>query len=163
MDAISALLARDPASHVNLSDAMGIGELLRALREVGAADTVTALAARAADQAELSDAVNIAQLLRALGEAGAANAVTTLASRTARHADLNKHRTVEVLLRALREAETAEEFTMLATRAADSGFFKDFLNANPDHAREYAFGREIGGSPSAPWEWDNGIVIRSDS
>ena len=55
--------------------------LLQALREAGASDAVTALAARAAAHASLDDPRDVAALLRELRAAGASDAVTALLAR----------------------------------------------------------------------------------
>ena len=48
-DAVTALLARDPAAHASLDDPGGVAYLLGALGAAGASDAVTALATRAAN------------------------------------------------------------------------------------------------------------------
>ena len=41
----------------------------------------------------------------------------------------------------------------LATRAANAGMFDKYLEACPDEAPNYPFGREPHGAPSPPWNW----------
>ena len=66
--------------HASLDDPRAVALLLRALREAGASDAVTALLARdPAGHASLDDPEAVAVLLRELGEAGAGDAVTALA------------------------------------------------------------------------------------
>ena len=68
----------------------GVAVLLGALREAGARDGVTTLAARAAAQASLDDPGAVARLLGALREAGDTDAVTALLARDpATHASLH--------------------------------------------------------------------------
>ena len=64
-DAVTALLARDPAGQASLDDPGAVAELLRALRAAGAGDAVAALLARdPAGQASLDDPGAVAGLLR---------------------------------------------------------------------------------------------------
>jgi hypothetical protein len=58
------------------------------------------------------------------------------------------------LLEALREAGAVEAAVRtLARRAADAGMFGLFLEARPDDAAAYRFGREPDGTPSPAWTW----------
>ena len=83
-DAVTALLARDPAGHASLDDPGAVAELLGELREAGAGDAVTALLARdPAGHASLDNPWAVAALLEELREAGAGDAVTALAVRAA--------------------------------------------------------------------------------
>ena len=83
-DAVTALLARDPAGHASLDDPGGVAELLRVLRVAGASDAVTTLLARdPAGHASLDNPGGVPALLRVLRVAGASDAVTTLAARAA--------------------------------------------------------------------------------
>jgi hypothetical protein len=61
--------------------------------------------------------------------------------------------TVAWLLVALREAGAEAVVRTLAPRAADAGMFGLFLEAQPDEAAIYRFGREPDGTPSPPWTW----------
>ena len=84
---------------------------------------------------------------------GADNAVTALATRAVGQASLGDLRTVAVLLWELREASASDAVTVLATRAANAGMFDIFLEACPDEAANYQFGREPDGTPLQSWEW----------
>jgi hypothetical protein len=90
VEAIAALVARDPAGQANLGarwDALG---LLIALGAAGAADAAEALGARLAERARLDDVPYLAVLLRALGTVRADGAVRALLARDpAGHADLH--------------------------------------------------------------------------
>jgi hypothetical protein len=82
-DAAADLLARDPARHASLDDPWAVAELLRELREAGAVEAVTALAARAAGHASLDDPRAVAELLQAMPPTGNRDALITLAGRAA--------------------------------------------------------------------------------
>ncbi len=69
--------------HASLDDPWDVAALQRALREAGAGDAVTVLAARAAGQASLDAPRDVAALLGELREGGAGDAVTVLAARAA--------------------------------------------------------------------------------
>jgi hypothetical protein len=113
--------ARWTASHVSLDDPWADSRLLRALREAGASEAVTALAARAAAQASLDDPYAVARLLGALREAGAGDAVRALLDRDpAAQASLDRPEAVTVLLPALREAGPAEPGPPGSPRSARS-------------------------------------------
>ena len=138
--------------HASLDDPRDVGELLRALREAGAGDAVTVLAARAAGQTSLDNLWAVAYLLGELREAGAGNAVTVLAARAAGQASLDAPRDVAALLGELREGGAGNAVTVLAARAANAGMFGLFLEVRPDEA-SYRFGREPDGAPSQSWRW----------
>ena len=105
--------------HVSLDDPWAVAELLRALREAGAHDAVTTLAARAAGHVSLDNLRAVTLLLQALREAGAPDAVTALLARDpAGHASLDDPRAIEGLLRELRAAGAHNAVTTLAARAA---------------------------------------------
>jgi hypothetical protein len=153
-DAVAALLARDPARHVSPDDPGAVASLLRALGEAGASDAVAALATRGAARVSLDDPGAVASLLGALGEAGASDAVAALLARDpARHVSPDDPRAVASLLRALGEAGASDAVAALATRAANAGKFRLFLEASPDDASSYRFGREPDGTPSQFWRW----------
>ena len=57
------------------------------------------------------------------------------------------------LLVALREAGAAAAVQALALRAADAGMFGLFLDAQPDEAPTYRWGRDPDGTPSPSWSW----------
>jgi len=78
------LLARDPATHADLTSPGSVGSLLGALREAEAWDAVATLLARdPAVHADVDNSRGIARLLDVLSEAGAADASTALAARAA--------------------------------------------------------------------------------
>ncbi len=138
--------------HASLDAPRDVGELLRALREAGAGDAVTVLAARAAGQTSLDNLWAVAYLLGELREAGAGDAVTVLAARAAGQASLDAPRDVAALLGELREGGAGDAVTVLAARAANAGMFGLFLEVRPDEA-SYRFGREPDGAPSQSWRW----------
>jgi uncharacterized protein YidB (DUF937 family) len=132
-DALAALLARNPATHVVLDDLQGIGYLLEALRESGLADAVSVLAARAAVDAGLSHPEGVADLLAELRRAGANDAAAELAARAAAHADLDGPGGIAILVYALAYAEPPvdDAASVLADRAASGISF-----SRPDRVAE---------------------------
>jgi len=154
-DAVTALLARDPAGHASLDDPGAVVELLGALREAGAGDAVATLLARdPAGHASLDDPGAVAELLGALREVGAGDAVATLLARDpVGHACLDNRRAVAELLQALQAAGASDAVTALAARAANAGMFYLFLEVRPDEASSYRFGRQLDGTPSQSWRW----------
>ncbi|HME66366.1 MAG TPA: hypothetical protein VKG61_15880 [Streptosporangiaceae bacterium] len=160
-DAVRALASR--AVHGASLDQPGlVARLLGALREAGLQDAVQVLASRAADGASLHDPQGVARLLDELRRTGAGDAVQTLLARDpSRQLAIDASQpfrpdrqwAVARLLVALREAGAAEAVRTLALRAADAGMFGLFLEARPDEAATYRFGREPDGTPSPPWTW----------
>ena len=65
-NAVTTLLARDPASHASLDNHEAVASLLRELRAAGDGNAVHALATRAASHASLDNPRAIASLLRAV-------------------------------------------------------------------------------------------------
>jgi uncharacterized protein YidB (DUF937 family) len=153
-DAVTILLARDPAGHVSLDNLDAVARLLDTLRKAGASNAVRTLADRTADRVSLGDPGAIARLLDTLREAGASNAARTLLDRgPAARADLDDRGGVAQLLRTLDEAGADNAARTLASRAANAGMFDLFLQARPDEAARYPFGREPDATPSQPWKW----------
>jgi uncharacterized protein YidB (DUF937 family) len=161
-DAVRALASR--AVHgVSLGQPGTVARLLEALRAAGLRDAVRALASRAAHGASLHDPRGVARLLDELRRIGAGDAVQTLLARDpSRQMAIDASQpfrpdrqwAVARLLIALREAGAAEAAVRtLALRAADAGMFGLFLEARPDEAATYRFGREPDGTPSPPWTW----------
>jgi hypothetical protein len=163
------VLATRAAAGVSVRDSRAVDLLLGALRAAGADDAVTVLATRAAAGvttlmarnpvdpaaagASLGDPRTVDLLLRALREAGADDAVTALATRAAAGVRLGDPRAVDLLLGTLREAGADEAVTALAGWAANAGMLDLVLQACPDEAASYPFGREPDGTPSQPWNW----------
>ena len=107
------------AAHAALDNPYAVARLLEALREAGADDQATALAARAAAHAALDNPYDVAELLRVLRGAGAdGQAATLLARDPAAHAALDDPYAVARLLDALREAGADDQAAALAARAA---------------------------------------------
>jgi uncharacterized protein YidB (DUF937 family) len=156
LDDPSAVAELLRARYAGLDDPSAVAELLRALRDAGAGEAVTALAARAAARISLDNPSAVAQLLRALRDAAAVDAVTALASRAAANTGFDYPVTgpaVASLLDELREMRASEAVTTLASGAINGGMFELFVKANPDETTLYHFGRELDGSPSEPWKW----------
>ena len=161
-DAIGTLLARNPAAQVGFDNLLNVSRavvrLLEELHEAGAGNAVTVLASRAASQISLNHPSAIPGLLEGLREAGASEAAHTLATRAAYASfghPVMREWTVPGLLQALRHAGADDALTELAIRAADAGMFDFFLEAHPDEAPNYLFGREPNGAPSQPWRWQS--------
>jgi hypothetical protein len=87
-EAVGALLARNPATHVSLHDVGGIRGLLRELMRIGASAGMAELAARAGPYANLDHPTDgaVAALENTLREAGASEMADILAARAAIHA-----------------------------------------------------------------------------
>ncbi|HJY58924.1 MAG TPA: hypothetical protein VJ418_21315 [Streptosporangiaceae bacterium] len=160
-DAVGALASR-AVRGVSLDQPGIVARLLEALRAAGLQDAVRALASRAAHGASLHDPQEVARLLDELRRTGAGDAVQTLLARDpSRQLAMDASQpfrpdrqwAVARLLVALREAGAAEAVRTLALRAADAGMFGLFLEARPDEAATYRFGREPDGTPSPPWTW----------
>ena len=160
-DAVRALASR--AVHgVSLEQPGIIARLLEALRAAGLQDAAHALASRAAHGASLHDPQEVARFLDELRRTGAGDAVQTLLARdpgrqiaidASQPFRPDRQWAVARLLVALREAGAAAAVRTLALRAADAGMFGLFLEARPDDAATYRFGREPDGTPSPPWTW----------
>jgi hypothetical protein len=135
-----------------------VARLIQVLRKFGLDEPVRILTSRAAGGAGLEGAQGVARLLEELRAAGAIEAVRVLlarapGSRAALDASPGYQRAVARLLAALYEAGATEAVEELAARAADAGMFSLFLDAHPDQAAAYRFGREADGSPAEPWSW----------
>ncbi|MEU3762834.1 hypothetical protein [Streptomyces albogriseolus] len=92
--------------------------LLLELRNVGAGEQVTALAARAASDFALDDLEAVAALLRYLWKVRAGEQVTALAARAATEITLHNQDAVDRLLESMREVAAHEQAARLAARAA---------------------------------------------
>ncbi len=113
-DAVSALLARDPAAQTSLDDPGAVAELLRELRAAGASDAVTALLARdSVAQTSLDSPRTVGELLRELRAAGASDAAADLGARAATQASLDDPEATRALLEGMVEVRAD-----LAARAA---------------------------------------------
>ncbi len=155
-------VATRAASQVSLEDPQGIARLLGELRAAGAGEAADTLAARAAGQIGLDDPQGVARLLEELCAPGATEAADTLLARDPsgqvtvgydQPFRLSRQRDVTRLLGALRKAGADEAVRVLASRAADAGMFGVFLEAHPDEAASYRFGREPDRAPSRAWAW----------
>ncbi|MFJ4931617.1 hypothetical protein [Streptomyces sp. NPDC088736] len=118
-DQVTALLARDPASHATLDNPVAVAMLLRTLREGGADDQVTALLARdPASHATLDDPEAVAWLLQALREVGPVEQVTVPVAGVASHPAPEGLDAVAAQLRTLRKVKADEQASALAERVA---------------------------------------------
>jgi hypothetical protein len=176
-DAVAALLARDPARHASLDDPADVARLLQELAAAGDRDPVTALLARdPAGRASLNRPWDIARLLQELATArdgdpagrqsrddpadvAVLHELATAADREAvislllrSHTHLGTQHRIGALLEALRGAGDCDPARALAD-AANAGMFDLFLEAYPDEASGYKYGREPDEAPSQPWEW----------
>jgi hypothetical protein len=148
--AVTTLLARRPAEHVNLNNPGALAELLKALQEAGEDDAFTMLATCAAHDVVLVHHTLEDNLLEAIfGTREEDQATIALVMQIAP----GIHRALPRLVKMLREAGEDQAVTTLATRAADCGLWHWSLQILPDMTRQYAFGREPDGAPSAPWDW----------
>jgi hypothetical protein len=160
-DAVRTLVDR-AAGQASLDPVQAVARLLAALRTARADDAVPVLASRAAHGASLHDPQDVAQLLEELRRTGAGDAVQILLARDpSRQVAFDASQpfrpgyqpAVARLLAALRAASADEAAQALTVRAADAGMFGLFLEARPDQAGAYRFGREPDGTPSPPWSW----------
>ena len=160
-DAVRTLADR-AAGQASLDPTQAVARLLAAVRKAGVDDALAILASRAAHGASLHDPQGVAQLLEELRRTRAGDAVQTLLARDpSRQVRMDAsqpfrpgdQRAMARLLAAFREAGDAEAVRTLAVRAAGAGMFGLFLEAHPDEAPAYRFGREPDGTPSPPWSW----------
>jgi hypothetical protein len=93
-------------------------------------------------------------LLDSLRKAGAREQAAALAERAATHAPLDDPYSVAMLLDSLRKAGAGEQAAALAARLPAAGMFGLFLEQH-GRADEFRFGREPGGTPATPWDWDD--------
>jgi hypothetical protein len=94
-------------------------------------------------------------LLGALRAAGAGEQVTVLLARDpAGQAALDDERQVDWLLDALRSEDAEEQVSILIDRLPAAGLF-DLFCKQDGHQVIYRFGREPGGTPAPPWDWDD--------
>ncbi|MEV1176258.1 hypothetical protein [Nonomuraea sp. NPDC049784] len=121
-DQISALLARDPATHVSLHDGTDTAILLEELMEIGAQDQVRMLLARKpAAHVQLHDAYGVNRLLESLQEFQEHDQVNALLARApAAHVSLHDTQAVSLLLRSLKALGAQVQVKALARRAATS-------------------------------------------
>jgi hypothetical protein len=150
--AASLHAAQWAAGHASLDNPYAVANLLRALREAGADQQVSALLDRAAGHVSLDDPYAVRYLLEALREAGADQQVTALLDRAAGHVSLDDPYAVRHLLRAMREAGADQQRGTFISRLPAEGHFRLFLG-EPGHEKEYRFGREPDGSPAPEWSW----------
>ncbi|QFU92083.1 hypothetical protein [Amycolatopsis sp. YIM 10] len=179
---IATLLDRGPAAHVLLGDWEAVWKLLVALNQLGAAEQVTALLARAVEHVPLDDAKAVLWLLANLPvEEAVALAVRGPAARV----PLDDPEVVQQLLGQLAKIDAAEQVAVLLARdpASRVSLRYDFgvhrlwtrlrmLGANeqatslaerlppegkfdPSVNTGHPFGREPDGTPAEPWGWDD--------
>jgi hypothetical protein len=156
-DAVHTLVTR-AATDTPLDNLWVAAQLLGVLRAAGADDAVHALLAREpAGHAPLDNPGATAELLRELRAAGADDAVHALLARDPA-AQISFRNLVpddfKALQEALLEAGADDAAHVLAARAANAGLFQVFFHqADPDETVTYRFGRELDGTPSQPWNW----------
>ncbi|GGU93085.1 hypothetical protein GCM10010260_29890 [Streptomyces filipinensis] len=153
---LELLLARDPAEQVELADTYAVAALIAELREIGAEDISVQLASRAATSAPLDDAYGAALLLKSLPTG---DLVTRLLARDpATHVSISyahNHMRDDVLflVQQLRAAGAADQADHLLRRLVAAGRFTDFRR-DPETSDEFRWGREPGGAPAEPWDWE---------
>jgi hypothetical protein len=77
-----------------------------------------------------------------------------LAAQAAAHTPLDNPDRVARLLASLREAGARQQAATLAGRLSAVGMFRLFLEQNGP-ADQFRFGREVDGTPAAPWGWED--------
>src|SRR5262249_52780098 len=155
-DAVRTLLDRDPAAKVSLDDSSGVAWLLEELRAAGGGDAARTLAGRAAGPAAPAAPRGRPPPVQGPRAARPRRAGRTPDGRAAAQAALDDAESVAWLLEELREAGHGDAVRTLLDRAANAGRFDFFLNAHPDEASTYRFGREPDGTPSQSWRWESG-------
>lgn len=110
---LEALLQRDPAAYMDMSDLGGISFLIEALHQAGAAAQVSAILAR--DPAANADTTNgeIIFLLYALHEVGATEQVASLAERAVASDDATSPSWTADLLTALHDIDAGAQIAAL--------------------------------------------------
>jgi hypothetical protein len=111
-DAIQVLLARDPATQVQLMFPEDVAQMIEALRTAGAGAAVDALASRIADQVDVYYLWD-ATLLTALRAAGAWDAIRALSAYVTEQPRVDDPGYVAELLDELREAGSADGIAAL--------------------------------------------------
>lgn len=178
------LLARDPASSVDLADTSAVALLLQQLRRTGHEQYADELAQRLADTTDVTDAGAVAKVLQTLGRCAEQAGISMLLARNpALHADLSRSaRDVADLMAELRHAGDRDGIAVLvsrdpATQARVTEFDLWYLLAQELlesgdgegaaklegrarnaglHQEAFApYGREPDGSPSPPWTWSD--------
>ncbi|WP_410673577.1 SEFIR domain-containing protein [Amycolatopsis sp. cmx-4-68] len=153
---LDLLLTRDLPGQLDLADTYEVAGLIADLRDIGATDASTRLAARAVTDASLDDPSGIALLLENLPPG---DLVARLLARDpgihVRISHHENHQRTDVLFLAseLRAAGAAAEADHLLTRLVAAGCFDDFR----DHVGDFHWGRAPEGAPARPWNWDDAI------
>jgi hypothetical protein len=118
-DQIAAVLARNPASLVNLNESYWVAAMLDSLRKIGAHDQIAALLVRnPARNSSIEDARGVAALLKGMRKADANEQAIELATRAATYIPLKDPRGLGALLNEMREAGANEQAAELAIRVA---------------------------------------------
>ncbi|WP_157181905.1 ATP-binding protein [Nocardia testacea] len=116
-DHVAALLARNPAEHIPLTEPYEVAFLLYKLRDAGADEHVEALLTRnPAELLPLDNVYDIGDLLYALREIAADEQFVALANRAAKHAPLSRPFEVANLLHVLSESEMHAQIATLLKR-----------------------------------------------
>jgi uncharacterized protein YidB (DUF937 family) len=147
-------LAARAAARAALDDPGAVARLLDALREAGADDQTAALLARdPAAHAALDRPAAVRWLLYALRKADANAQVKILAARAAAQAEFNDKGSVDALMSALCDVDAEEQINDLLDKLPAEGRFDLFRT----YANQvlFRFGREVDGSPSPAWGWDD--------
>ena len=116
-DAVTTLLARDPAAHVSLDNPWDVAALVEELREFGLDDAVTTLLARdPAAHVSLDDTRDVTGLLGALHIAGADEVALIVAAWVVGHVSPDDPGDVAGLLQTLREFGLDDAIAALLAR-----------------------------------------------
>jgi tetratricopeptide (TPR) repeat protein len=156
---VSALASR-AAAQTPLDSMGGVAMLLNALIEINAEDQAAVLLARdPALNAHFTDyeslGLNVSELVKALIRAGSRDQAATLADRAAKRAPIRGfEHSMKQALATLRGAGLDKQSTIIANRLPAEGFFDVFRSEGRNWSL-YKFGREIDGTPAAPWGWED--------
>jgi hypothetical protein len=135
-----------------LDDPGGIARLLGALAETGYDEQARRLAGRAARDAVLTDPDGILDLVVAVGATGPAS-LPALALRAAQDVSVENATHAVRLVHLLRETGVPGAERTLLSRVARRHFGLYLNLAPPEEQERFSYGREPGGTPSAPWTW----------
>ena len=142
------------AAHVSLDNPGAVAGLLDSLREAGAQEQATALAAASAAHVSLDNPDAVARLLDSLREAGAQEQATALAEPRRRPRRPRRPGRRGQAAGQPAGGGRAGAGHRAGRRLPGAGMFELFREQE-DRQDRFRFGREADGSPAGPWGWED--------
>jgi hypothetical protein len=137
-----------PDAHASLNSLDGVARVQNAPQPESKRQKAAAIAA-------LQEEINKTMAARRLRQGSELRQqVTTLAARAAAQVALDDPDAIDYLLFWLWDAGTEDQAQVLVDRLPAEGHF-DLFCCRDDNRTRYRFGREPGGNPSPPWNWDD--------